>query len=187
MKLQETIASGIGALPVAFIGAAFFNFFIGAGLGGWMAPIVFLGNILAAVFSGKTRGRQLAPDGGALPFLDSSPQYRATDRIAQRGTDVSLLLLIVATVWMFVKAVTASSPPLQVSEPAGALFLTYYGWIGGTALAVSLHLFPRFLHTNRISPRAAVIGQVLWGMAVLAATVGTVTCSWLLQQTLPME
>lgn len=256
----------IGNLPKAFIGVAFFNFLIGAGLGGWMAsspttwsmagpihgeinpfgwltmliygmtyavlsiatgirppkswvgwlhlvlsevavvvvvaallthgallfhiglgcqfaaPVVFLVNILSAVFSARRERNKLqntpfvaeTAQSRALAFLRRSDKYQATDRIAQRGTDVSLMLFVVGAGWMWLKAFGQHNPLTGGASPRGALFLVYYGWIAGTVFAVSLHLFPRFVGSAKFNAKAVAFGQAIWGLAVLIWALGSV-------------
>lgn len=151
-----------------------------------LAPTLFLINILWAVVSARRQrsanlkrgfGDEIvsSEEAEVLPFLSPSLIHKATDRIAQRGTDASLMLFIVAACWMLVEGLIQKVPPLEASPSNGALFLVYYGWIGGTVLAVSLHLFPRFLGTDGLNAKLASVGQGLWGAGVVLGTLGTVT------------
>lgn len=140
------------------------------------APIVFLVNILSAVFAKKKMNR---PDGAddvsqvqdtnhPLLVLSRNSVYKATDRIGQRGTDMSLMLFLVGAGWMFVQSLMPSGGGTSTRAP---LFLVYYGWIFGTIFAVSLHLFPRFTK-KAASAKAASLYQFLWGASVLLGTIG---------------
>lgn len=253
------VGLSVGSLPKAFIAAAFFNFIVGASLGGWMAvepsawrvlgqvhgeinpfgwltmliygmtyavlsiatglappkpwvgwlqlvcaelavtgvvigllihsqplllvglvlqfgtPVLFLANILLAVVSRtKTGGKDesaTALSSQPLAVLRRGGAYQASDRIGQRGTDMSAMLLLLGTAWMLVRAIV--SPGTLPSQMTGALFLVYYGWIAGTVFAVALHMFPRFL-AARVSVRGAFTLQVVWGLAVVVGAAGEV-------------
>lgn len=163
------------------------------------APILFLVNILSAVFSARRqRAKADTPDAGndlasaspngalaALAALGRHPALRDSDRIAQRGTDLALLAFLVGTGWMLIDATVqvATRPPAATMlpvAPQGALFLIYYGWIAGTILAVSLHLFPRFFTSANLSPNLLRIGQAVWGVALIAGGLRVVDPSFLI-------
>ncbi|MCL6442324.1 MAG: hypothetical protein K6T83_02465 [Alicyclobacillus sp.] len=139
------------------------------------AAALFLGNILSAVFARKQT--HVNPDalyvqGEPHPLLalQRAYQYKATDRIGQRGTDMSLMLFLVGAGWMLARMLASRNvTPMQV--PVG-LFLVYYGWIGGTILAVALHLFPRFVVDGRIIAQTVTGIQIVWGIAVVFGAAG---------------
>lgn len=143
------------------------------------APILFLVNILTAVASkrqmhkeqdvSETDERHQDP----LAALRKGPAYQDTDRVAQRGTDVSLMLLILGTFWMLLHALTQEFSPIDQDMPQGALFLVYYGWIGGTVLSVALHLFPRIVGVTSSRWRVAARLQLLWGTSILLGIIGS--------------
>jgi len=145
------------------------------------APVLFLANILSAVFAARRRrkgaaGEPVIPDteqSQALAFLRRDPMHQAIDRVAQRGTDVALMLFVLGAGWMLLSTFGQQSP-LADTEPEGALFIVYYGWIGGTILAVSLHLFPRFLAPAKFGVKTVAFGQAVWGLSVLLGAVGAV-------------
>ena len=153
-----------------------------------LAPIVFLVNILSAV-TAKRRGaaaqnnpeehRYLPTQASTSPLLSRHPLLRPTDKIAQRGTDVSLMLFIVGCIWLFVLSARYGEGLMQAWDgPHSAGFLLVaYGWIAGTVLAVSLHLFPRFLGSDKFSAKSASVGQIAWGIGVVVAVVGVVSRS----------
>ncbi|MCL6625074.1 hypothetical protein [Alicyclobacillus shizuokensis] len=138
------------------------------------APVVFLLNILSAVMAAR-RGPANRPGADVLPttvqFLGRSPRWRQSDGVAQRGTDLALMALIAATVWIAAQSLRHGHRVwLEWPIPA---HLLVQGWVGGTLMAVSLHLFPRL--TARAAPVAvAKTVQVLWGLSLLAAVAGVV-------------
>ncbi|MDQ0191055.1 hypothetical protein JI721_14340 [Alicyclobacillus cycloheptanicus] len=141
------------------------------------APVVFLVNILSAVFSSRRKHRESAEaavedralEAHPLGYLRRDPAYQSTDRVGQRGTDVSLMLFLIGAGWMFIRSLTPGQMD-DVSAP-GALYLIYYGWIAGTILSVALHLFPRFTGV-RISAKMMSVLQVAWGLTVILGTAG---------------
>ncbi|WDL97545.1 hypothetical protein [Alicyclobacillus sp. ALC3] len=141
----------------------------------FVAPVLFLANILSAVVSLRKAGavRKSTPDLSLHPLslLRRGGAYQATDRVGQRGTDVSAMLLLAGTAWMLVRSVT--SPGTLPEQMTGALFLLYYGWIAGTIFAVALHMFPRFLGTG-VSARGSLVAQLVWGVAVVVGVLGLV-------------
>lgn len=144
------------------------------------APVVFLVNIVSAVLSARrsdiqTEAVRCTPDTEQireLSFLRRDPSHEATDRVAQRGTNVSLILFVIGTAWTLWDALGERNAPSGRSTPPGASFLVYYGWIGGTVLAISLHLFPRFFGPDRIDAKTATIGQAMWGGSMFVSIVG---------------
>lgn len=147
----------------------------------FVAPALFLSNILSAVFNARRvrdDSSYVAPDPEqihALSFLKKGPIHQSVDSVAQRGTDVSLILFLIGAGWMMTD--TFAKRDLQSSGgsfPQGALFLVYYGWILGIILAVSLHLFPRFIGTSHFHAKGASVGQVVWGVGVVAGTAGSI-------------
>lgn len=142
------------------------------------APAVFLVNILSAVFAARRPGGRMEmamDEGHPLAYLQRSDRYQRTDKVAQRGTDISLMLFLLAAGWTMVRAWTS---PLAALAPAPA-FVTYYGWIAGTVLSVSLHLFPRFAGVSGPSGRMFGALQVGWGIATVLGAAGLVGPAWL--------
>src|SRR5579875_1450897 len=76
-----------------------------------LAPVLFLANILSAVYtarrtkSGLQASEQVAKNDetntfpAELGFLRPAVMHKATDRVAQRGTDVALMIFILAAWW----------------------------------------------------------------------------------------
>lgn len=146
------------------------------------APLIFLVNILSAVISSR-RGEKNTNDKEidgetdeyrALGFLRRSSFHQATDRVAQRGTDIALILFLIGAGWMMLSSFGMQGTSLDMPQN-GALFLIYYGWIAGTIFAVSLHLFPRFVD-SKFNVRAVTFGQVIWGISLV---LGTLESVWL--------
>lgn len=100
-------------------------------------------------------------------------ELKATDSVAQRGTDVSLMIFIVAGLWM---VVTSLMQPIAWPFSSGSApeLLTYYGWIAGTVLAVAMHLYPRLMGVRSIAGWYAQIGQIAWGAGVVLLLAGSV-------------
>jgi len=156
-------------------------YLLGVGLQA-VAPILFLTNILSAVADSRLRKREAAVRGesdptepwsqGSLSVLARTPIYQASDRIAQRGTDLALMLFVVANVWWFVTLLVQGKSFGAV--PDGAMVLVSYGWIGGTVLSVALHLFPRFTNVQRVSSWAMFGGQLSWFVGVVLTSVGEI-------------
>lgn len=174
----------LSELAVVVVTAAFLtnvNLLLQVGLAcQFAASVLFLVNILSGVLSTRrirNGTQQFAPDAEqthALVFLRHSPIHQGTDRVAQRGTDVSLVLLVIGTGWLILNSFNRQNSPSGGTTPQGALFLVYYGWISGTVLAVSLHLFPRFIGTAKIGLKVATFGQAIWGFSVFLGTVGSI-------------
>lgn len=133
-----------------------------------LSPVLFLVNILMAV---RAKRKRSAVDNAssesvqALSFLWKSDAYRAADRVGQRGTDIALMVYLVAAWWLAVSAcrgdINFASPPLTLPY-----LIAFYGWIMGTVLAVATHLMPRLLQ-QPISAKIVCIGQGLWGLGIL--------------------
>ncbi len=156
-------------------------FRIGLGLQA-IAPVIFLGNLLSAVISGKKSGRNFPQDmmsqSQTLNPLKRSDTLQGSDRVGQRGTDVSLMLFLVGVWWIWIQSFfhTGVNPGLGADA---AKVLIYYGWIGGTVWSVGLHLMPRQASTGHINAKAASFGQVAWFAAVVIQAVGMiVNPSW---------
>ncbi len=149
-----------------------------------LAPMLFLYNILSGVRYTKRLSRsqesgikdvltQLPTSAeAAIQLFGRVPAYRKTDAVGQRGTDVSLMLFIIATVWT---AIWNWNDPkgsgLIYSQ--GLEWLTFYGWIGGTTLSVALHLAPRFLRRPADPAGWWSVLQVGWFGGVLLSVVGS--------------
>ncbi|QQE77796.1 hypothetical protein [Alicyclobacillus sp. SO9] len=93
-------------------------------------------------------------------------ELKATDKVAQRGTDVSLMIFIVAAIWM---VVASCMQPITWPFETGRTpqLLVYYGWIAGTVLSVAMHLYPRLFGVRSIAGWYAQTAQVAWGIGVL--------------------
>ncbi|GGJ07025.1 hypothetical protein GCM10010885_15250 [Alicyclobacillus cellulosilyticus] len=172
---------GFVHLVVAEAGVVAVGFGGTTGSSGWtlsglvlqaLAPTLFMFNILTAVvYTRRARHREeeAAPSTHpAIVWLARSPAYRATDRIAQRGTDVALLLLLAGVWWQAVASLAAGRP---VPVP-GATTLVEEGWIAGTVLAVALHLAPRFWPWARWPRPWLHALQAVWLIGVTAAAWG---------------
>lgn len=149
-----------------------------------LAPMLFLYNILSGVRYTKRLSRspenavkdvatqRPASAQAAVQLFGRVPAYRKTDTVGQRGTDVSLTLFIIATVWT---AVGNWNDPkgsgLIYSQ--GLEWLTFYGWIGGTTLSVALHLAPRFLRRPADPAGWWNVLQAGWFGGVLLSVVGS--------------
>ncbi len=152
-----------------------------------LAPLFFMSNILSSVFFSRKQRLQ-NPLAKATPeaaertvqlsqtffikeFFGSSSQSKQTDRIARRGTDISLMIFIAGTLIAFIDAMIGSFNPSAL-PPQPVLILIYFGWIAGTVLAVSLHLYPRYARSNIIKGWQASVGQIIWLLSLLLATIG---------------
>ncbi|WP_076344308.1 hypothetical protein [Alicyclobacillus vulcanalis] len=131
------------------------------------SPVLFLANILLAVRA-KRKGRVQPP---VIPehlrYLGRRADCQRTDRVARRGTDLSGLLLMISAIWgcWGIWSDGDSSP--------GANALFYNGWLVGTVVSVSLHLYPRLLSGVRLSAWPIVLFQIIWLPATVALSVGT--------------
>lgn len=140
------------------------------------APVVFLANILTAVFSSRRARRQgqdnrlRADSSHPLSALQRGTQHQQTDHVGQRGTDTSLMLFLLGTAWMLLH--TFGHPGQTLTTPLGASYVIYYGWIAGTILAVALHLFPRFVGNAKVNGTMASAVQAVWGIAVVGGAAG---------------
>ncbi len=153
----------------------------------FMAPLFFMGNILTSVFfSRKQRAQnplvQATPEAAQRTvelsqtffikeFFGRSSQSKQTDRIARRGTDISLMIFIIGMLIAFIDTITGSFNPGSL-PPQPVLILVFFGWIAGTVLAVSLHLYPRYARYGVIKRWQASAGQVIWLVGTLMATIG---------------
>ncbi|MCL6597377.1 MAG: hypothetical protein K6T81_01400 [Alicyclobacillus macrosporangiidus] len=133
-----------------------------------LAPTLFLINILSAVASRrKGMGRSEPAIPQALRYMAKSPRFQATDRIGQRGTDIALMLFVLATWWAALGA-TAGRP----ADGSALILLVGYGWIAGTVLAVAIHLYPRLTDDEGVPPWTVFTSQALWLAGVALATAG---------------
>lgn len=149
-----------------------------------MAPVVFLGNLLSAVITGKKSGRQFPQDkmdeSYPLVALKRSTILESSDRVGQRGTDVALMLYLVAVWWIWIQSWMVPGVNSGLGSDA-ARVLIYYGWIGGTIWSVGLHLLPRFAVSKPINAKMASLGQLFWFTAVLIQVIGMmVNPQWVL-------
>ena len=139
-----------------------------------LAPVLFLYNILSGVrYTRKIAGaaQQVQSDAGRL--FGRFAAYRATDAVGQRGTDLSLMIFIVAAVWAAIEDWGAASGA-GLATTSRLEWLTFYGWIGGTTLSVALHLAPRFLGRKVEPAWLWSMLQVAWFGGVLLAELGSV-------------
>ncbi len=146
-----------------------------------LAPVIFTVNIVTAVYArhgGKARGAVAATVSEAdwpveldRRFFGRARELRATDRIAQRGTTLALLIYLAAVAWAFVHAQNPSATAYSIHGKDR--LLVYYGWILGTVLSVSLHLVPRYAAGQQVVTKVqAQTGQLLWlaGAVLIAAS-----------------
>jgi energy-converting hydrogenase Eha subunit C len=160
-----------------------------------LAPILFLVNILLSIAAKRRRKRTETPLTSSIAIyveeiaaagypiteamrrvygtLGDTRRHYETDSVAQRGTDMALMLFVVCAVWASISSWLAGSIS-EYAVPFGANILTYYGWIAGTVVAVSMHLYQRYSSVCCLSERAALIGQVLWILGVILSTAGFV-------------
>ena len=172
---------GVVLIVLSFLYSSPLVFRIGLGLQA-MAPIVFLGNLLSAVITGKKSGRQfpqeMMDESHPLVALKRSTILESSDRVGQRGTDVALMLYVLAVWWIWIQSWMVPGINSGLGSDA-ARALIYYGWIGGTIWSVGLHLVPRFAVSKPFSAAAASLGQFLWFFAVLIQVIGMmVNPSW---------
>jgi hypothetical protein len=139
-----------------------------------VAPILFLVNILSTVWAARRERRQALSQPQSHSVLERTAAVQRTDRIARRGTDLALIVFIVAAVWMAVLALR-SADPVDWTDSGAAAYWLNYGWIAGTLLAVSLHLFPRFTGIDGLNPRVPQLVQLLWGFSLFFGALGFVT------------
>jgi hypothetical protein len=166
-----------------------------------LAPLLFLANILSAVIVSRMRARQANAAGTAnapsvvnraqsnfvhprqLPDGDEGLQFsrffgkpafaKPTDVVGQRGTELALVVFIVAAVWAFVASF--SRPTNAYALPLVPTLLTYYGWIAGTVLSVTMHLYPRYAGRAVLSAWEAQLSQALWGLGMVGLLLGPVS------------
>lgn len=151
---------------------------LGDGLGLWragvvlqaVAPTLFLYNILSAVRAGRrarAAGENPLMPSARVAYLARAEHWTATDRIGQRGTDLALMLWILAAWWM---AVNALRHPVM-GEPPYIAVLVDDGWLVGTVLAVAMHLHGRLMGC-RVPPAAYRAVQFLWFLGLVLAVAG---------------
>lgn len=141
------------------------------------APILFLVNILSAVFFTRRHGGVRATSPSASHLFGRNAAYAGTDKVGQRGTDVSLMLFIVAAIWY---AIHVWVNPSAVIASGALQWLLYDGWIGGTVLSVALHLAPRFYRQAIRVPRLWGVLQVWWFGATCLGLIASLahSASW---------
>lgn len=141
------------------------------------APFLFLFNILSGVMTSRKHPdeqgnpRREKPTQATLEQADPQSRFQAllrtpsgvenTDKIAQRGTDMALMVFITAEL-LYLYGSFFSVQPDSSTLLQAALGLIYYGWIAGTVLAVALHLYPRYAGFAALEAWQANLGQGLW-------------------------
>lgn len=162
------------------------------------APVVFLVNILGSVRASRSKARanpeaprpalagELTEAGNrsgasegsradaASRIFGYTPLAAPTDRIARRGTDISVLFLLFGVFSAGLRWLAVGGAPDSWLDGPPAI-LVYYGWIGGTALSVALHIYPRMAAAAVPRPGAARTGLGVWLAGTLLAGPG----SWL--------
>jgi hypothetical protein len=158
-----------------------------------LAPVLFLVNILASIAAKRRRKAKTAavllpaisiyvaqivssgyPVTAAMNCvygtLGDTGRHYETDAVAQRGTDIALMIFIVSAVWASISSLLSQNI-VGFMVPSGVEILTYYGWIAGTVLAVSLHLYQRYSAVSYFREWSVLVGQILWfgGVAFSAA------------------
>lgn len=140
-----------------------------------LAPLLFMAAILSAVVQKKRATvehvdqpvNELPPS--MAKILDASSWAQKTDPIAQRGTDLALIVFLVAAGLASTSTFGATAVPVVLS--VRTTLLIDYGWIAGTVFSVALHLFPRFAQIA-VSRLWANIGQILWMVGNLSIFLG---------------
>ncbi len=190
----QLIAAEVGVICVTLAHAASSLTFLKIGmLLQALAPILFLVNILVSVAAKRRRKADevvltsqihdyvLQLSSAGYPITDSmkrvyetlgdTKRHYETDGVAQRGTDLALMIFVLAAVWASLSSLLSSSFSGYII-PSGVNILTYYGWISGTVLAVSLHLYQRYSPISYLHKKSVLIGQLLWLVGVVLSTVG---------------
>jgi hypothetical protein len=98
---------------------------------------------------------------------------KPTDVVGQRGTELALMVFIVAAVWAF--AASFGQPAHGYHAPLIPTLLTYYGWIAGTVLSVTMHLYPRCAGRAVLSAWEAQLSQALWVLGMVGVVMGSVS------------
>jgi hypothetical protein len=80
------------------------------------------------------------------------------------------LVFIVASVWAF--AASFGQPAREYALPLVPTLRTYYGWIAGTVLSVTMHLYPRYAGRAVLSAWEAQLAQVLWALGMVGVVLG---------------
>lgn len=107
----------------------------------------------------------------AARIFGHTPLALPTDRIARRGTDISALFLLIGVFSAGLRWLAVGGAPDSWLDGPPAI-LVYYGWIGGTALSVALHIYPRMAAAAVPRPGAARLGLGLWLSGTLIAGPG---------------
>ncbi len=189
--------TGVLSIVLAYLIASFELLRIGMLLQA-LAPILFLINILGSVsakhrshgermpspiselvglnFFSATGLRVSEPARRMYAALGDTSRRFETDSVGQRGTDLALMIFVCCAVWVSVSSWFAPSLSVYVCPP-GATVLTFYGWIAGTVLSVSVHLYQRYAGESCLKKRPVQMGQGLWVLGLLLATVGYILSS----------
>ncbi|MCI0184494.1 hypothetical protein [Sulfoacidibacillus ferrooxidans] len=151
---------------------------------GWslqaLAALLFMAAVLSAVVDAHKPRRvaeSFAPSAAELLSLPSSFAgfrlgrqdviWRQTDRVAERGTSMALVLFVGVAVVACIQAIRYGGTPWLSSTRIQILL--YDGWLAGTVLAVSLHLLPRYERVRPLQKTQVSIIQWLWFVGVLCA------------------
>lgn len=153
-----------------------------------LAPILFLANILSGVAAARKQSdeqgnlhrhrpskellQSVDSEGKLQALLQTPPDVETTDKIAQRGTDIALLVFVAAE-FLFLYSSFFSPGTGSLTVMMAAQGLVYYGWIAGTVLAVALHLYPRYSGFASITRWQAAVGQALWLVGSILIGVST--------------
>lgn len=123
-----------------------------------------------------TKDAQFAPDTEqtrSLAFLRREPIHQVIDRVAQRGTDVSLIFLFSGAGWMLLNSF-GQHRPVRRHHTQGCVVSRelrvdcWYG-LGGLSPPVS-----SVRRSAKIGVKAATFGQATWGFSVLLGAVGSI-------------
>jgi len=130
------------------------------------SPVLFLTNILLAVRA-KRQGRVQSP---VIPehlrHLGRREDCRRADRVARRGTDLSGLLLMASAIWACWGIWSDGESSL------GATVLFDDGWLVGTVVSVSLHLYPRLISGVSMPAWPFSLFQAIWFPSTLVLSLG---------------
>ncbi|UOF90535.1 hypothetical protein LSG31_22205 [Fodinisporobacter ferrooxydans] len=168
-----------------------------------LSPLLFMVNILSTVFASRRKQKQVSARDRATDaaqrlanfvnhgteissgqmferFFGRPDFVKATDRVAQKGTELALFCFLAAAVWALMPALHDKANGFY-AMPSASVLLSYYGWIAGTVLMVSLHLYPRYAGFRVIKAWQAQIGQILWFVGLVASAFGMVGSPLIMQ------
>ncbi len=158
-----------------------------------LAPILFLTNILVSIAAKRKReAQEVKLDSNISIYVESlyaakyhitdamgriyktlgnTKRHYETDSIAQRGTDITLMIFVFAAAYAAISSLFAKNI-FSYSIPSSIEVLIYYGWIAGTVSATSLHLYERYSAGSFLQRNISLIGQILWICGVILSAVG---------------